>query len=443
MRLKYSKSILIAVVLLNLLVILYFWRQNSGSLLKGSNADILLAAGRASGLILVFLILSQLFLMGRARPLERVWGLDRLSRIHHWNGVLALVFLFAHPILIASSLALYEKINFFRSLLLFLQNDDVLAAFFGLVILLAVIFVSTAVIIFRWRYEFFYFLHLTVYLAILLVFSHQMELGGDFGAQPLFRAYWILLYTAVIGQLLFYRFARPLWLSWRYRFRVKEVNAESPESVSIIISGRDTGSFRSIPGQFMIYRFFAPRLWWQAHPFTISGRPDGDIRLTVKAVGDYTRDIQKLKPGTSVLLEGPYGVFTAREPLKDKYLLIAGGIGITPLFSLAEFLTVKRKDVILVYGNRTKSAIVFRSVLDRMAKQRENLRVNYILSEEKRPGYANGYVDLDKITKFAPDYHEREIYLCGPVPMMNKLIAELGKNGVKKKRLHYEKFSLN
>jgi len=75
----------------------------------------------------------------------------------------------------------------------------------------------------------------------------------------------------------------------------------------------------------------------EAHPFSMSRRPDGTrLRLTIKAVGDFTRRIPGLKPGVRVLIDGPHGIFTARRSSSQKILMIAGGIGITPIRSLAK-----------------------------------------------------------------------------------------------------------
>jgi predicted ferric reductase len=437
-----KKALSISLVLANLFVILYFWRQASGPLLFQGTGSMFISIGRIAGLLMVFLILLQVLMMGRARFLESVWGLDKLSRIHHWNGVLTLVFLFAHPFFIASGYARAEDVGLIDQYFSFLRYyDDIAGAFFAILIFLLVIISSIIIIKKKWNFELFYFIHLSVYLAILLAFGHQLELGGDFAGSILFTVYWWLIYILVFGFLIIYRFLLPLYNLYRFRFIIKEVKKENDNVVSIKITGKNIDNFKIQPGQFMIFRFFAPSLWWQAHPFSLSGRGPGYIRLSVKAVGDYTRAIQSIKPGIKVLIEGPYGIFTSRLAKKDKFLLIAGGIGITPIISLAQELSAKNKDIALLYGNRRERDIVFLDELSALAGS-SRMGTKHVLSREKNESYEHGFIDDEKIKRLVPDFMDREIYVCGPPVMMLPLVQKLKILGIKTANLHYERFSL-
>src|SRR5207249_1860066 len=90
-------------------------------------------------------------------------------------------------------------------------------------------------------------------------------------------------------------------------------------------------------GQFFLWLFLTPGRWWASHPFSLSEAPDGrSLRITVKALGDFTSRIGAIAPGTRVVAEGPFGVFTDSLRRRDGVALIAGGIGITPIRALLE-----------------------------------------------------------------------------------------------------------
>ena len=156
-------------------------------------------------------------------------------------------------------------------------------------------------------------------------------------ADPLARAVWSAAWAGTAGLVIVYRLGLPVLRSARHRLRVVEVRPEAPGVVSVILQGRRVESLAIAGGQFFEWRFLVPGLWWQAHPFSISARPQAPyLRLTVKVVGDFTSAVARLRPGTAVIVEGPYGAFTTHACRRTKVALIAGGIGVTAARSLLE-----------------------------------------------------------------------------------------------------------
>src|SRR5438874_12285058 len=140
------------------------------------------------------------------------------------------------------------------------------------------------------------------------------------------------LYVATLAFLVLFRIVAPLVNVFRYRLRVVEVAPEGPGVVSVSITGRKLERLHAHAGQFFVWRFLARGRWWTAHPFSLSAAPAGrSLRITVKARGDHTAKLAAIPQGTRVLAEGPFGVFTAAARRRDKSLLIASGIGITPI----------------------------------------------------------------------------------------------------------------
>jgi predicted ferric reductase len=423
----------------------YHWRHPLGNLLTGDAVGQLLAYGRLAGLLAAFGVLLQLILIGRVGWVEPSFGLDRLTRLHHVLGLALLALLLAHPLLVLTGHARQADVGLWAQLLDFCRSwEDVLAAVLGLAILLTAVALSLGAVRRRLRYETWHLTHLGLYLALALVFGHQLEVGSDLTENRWFAAYWWLLYGVVLGNLLGYRVGRPLWRFAGHRFAVARLVAEPGEVTSVILHGRHLERFRARGGQFFMVRFWAPGFRWQAHPFSLSCPPDGtQLRLTIKPVGDFTRRIPQLQPGTPVILDGPHGIFTAEVCQSSRVLLLAGGIGITPIRALAADLLAAGREIILIYGNRTPSTVVFGEELEALAQAAAGrLRIIHVMSDS--PGYPGekGRVDRDCVCRLVPDVAERDVYLCGPPPMMAGLRPALLALGVPPHRLHDERFAL-
>ncbi len=427
----------------NWLVILWFWWYGSGQMFFAGLGNVLIALGRLAGLVAGFFILLQFFLMGRNPLLEKYFGLDRLSRIHQLNGKLAIIVLVFHPLFITLG---YARVGHFGAWAQFLQfwngYEYVSLAVVGFALLLAVVFLALSIIRLRLRYETWYLSHLFVYLAIALVFWHQFAVGTDFAVSPIFHAYWIALYVFIFGSHLVFRIARPFYLLEKHDFRIARLVRETPSAISIYITGNRMNDFKIYPGQFMIVRFLNKKLWWQAHPFSLSMVPDGsEIRITPKEVGDFTKSLEhEIAAGTRVMIDGPYGIFTNLFSVSPKVLMVAGGIGITPIRSLSEEMLAGGKDVVMLYANRNEQETVFKKELDELAAKYQS-RLVHVMSADPQFSGEKGILDEARLKRLVPDIAEREVYLCGPVPMMDSLVAIFKRLGLAPSRIHYERFA--
>jgi len=416
-----------------------------GNQLTGDAPGIFLAYGRLAGLLAAFAILLQLLLMGRLPWLGRVYGFDRLARAHHVLGFALVVPLLAHPVLVTLGHAaesdqswLAQSGDFFR------HWPYLWAATLGSGLLAAAIATSVLVVRRRLKYETWYAIHLTLYLAIALVFLHQVAVGSDFTDHPWYRWYWFALNGFVVVNLVGYRFLRPLWRFRRHRFTVGRLVPETADVTSVYLEGRDLAGFPARGGQFILVRFLAKGFRWEEHPFSLSQCPDGhSLRLSIKAVGDFTRRIPALTPGTPVIVDGPHGILTADHCRAGKILLLAGGIGITPIRAIAEDLVRQKREVILLYANRNRAGIVFEQELNALAGAANGrLKVHHVLSADPEWPGEQGHVDRERIIRLVPDVQEREVFLCGPPPMMRTLRRALADLGVPGRSIHDERFSL-
>jgi predicted ferric reductase len=428
---------------LNWAVIFWFWFQGSGELLVLDLPSVVVALGRLVGLTAAYLILLQFFFMGRTPYLERVFGLDKLSRVHHTNGKWGLLFLLLHPILLTLGYSKIGGISLWAQYLIFITDYKyVVFASVGLLLFITVVAASIYIVRNKLKYETWYAVHLLVYLAVFGSFWHQIAVGTDITSSLIFYWYWIALYIFVFGNHLVFRFLRPIYNFYRHQFTVSKVIPENYNTTSVYITGKVLDKFRVYPGQFMILRFLSRGFWRQAHPFSLSILPAKDqLRVTIKNVGDFTSQAGKIPVGAKVIIDGPYGVFTDVFSVSKKALLIAGGIGITPVRSLMEEMLKNQKDVILLFANRTEQDIVFKEEINRLAENHQ-AKVVHVLSDQFDFNGEKGRLNSEKIQRLVPDLKDRDIYLCGPVPMMDNVREILKNLGIPKSAVHYEQFSL-
>lgn len=436
---------LLAYVLLagNVAMILWIWFSTSWSLLGQGTPSALLSVARLLGLLAAGGALLQFMLMGRAAWIEQGFGLERIAKLHRLNGYFTIICILLHAGLVTLAYAgltgltpVAQEISFIT------QFEDVWKAMVAAGLFVAVVGTSVWIVRKHLPYERWYWVHLMVYAAILLAFGHQINVGGSFLAERSFTVYWWILYLFVGVNVLIGRFLMPAWHYFMYRFVIDEIVRETPDTVSMYIRGRNLARYRAQPGQFVIIWLPIKEFWWEEHPFSLSALPAGDrLRITPKNVGDYTAKLPNLKPGTPIVLAGPYGSFTPREPLKPKRLYIAGGVGITPLRAMLEAQD-PATDSVLIYGNRTADNIIFKNEIIALQSQKK-LTVHHVMSSEPAYPGETGYVDTARIQRLVPDCLEREVYLCGPPIMMDGIIKGLTAAGLPHGQLHYEKFALH
>jgi predicted ferric reductase len=436
------KKLFYTFVLLNLAIIFSFWFLRLGDVTALSTAEWLIAVGRITGLLAVFSILMQFLLMGRATWMEQAFGLDKLAKIHKKTGYASLIFILAHPINIVAGYAMASKIDLLEQYTLFLSDPSLLQAAIAVSLFLTVVVSSIYIVRNKIKYEWWYAVHLLTYGAVILSWTHQLQYGSDFVRNPRMVAYWYSLYAFVFGQIAVFRFALPVWRTLRHQFTVSKVVPESDDVTSVYITGKQMQNFPARAGQFVKVRFFSGLRWLESHPFSISAVPDASgFRLSIKALGDFTGQIRTLKKVAKVFVEGPYGTFTAKKSTKSKVLCIAGGIGITPIRALIEEFGVIGKSVTLLYANKTFAEAVFTDELAQLA-EKFDLKVIYVCSKD--PGFKgeSGRIDSEKIKRLVKDVQQRDVYICGPAPMMTAVRGELRTLGVRDDQVHFEEFAL-
>jgi predicted ferric reductase len=415
------------------------WWHVSGALISsGAPGSRFVALGRLAGLLVGSAVLLQLALVSRLPWIEPALGCDRLYRLHRCVGLAVAPLFLVHPILLTFGYARQFQVSFSR------QFIDIASgwpyarlAIVGIVIIALAVAASLPPIRRRLTYDAWHGSHLAMYGAVGLASLHQAS-GAEMLGQPWWGRYWVTLHLAVIGALVVFRAGRPVFILARHRFRIDRIVSESDEVTSVYLTGRRLERFSFRAGQYANVAFLTKSLW-APHPFSFSAAPNGRfLRISIKAVGDFTRRVRHLTPGTLVWLEGPLGAFTAGASIDRKYLMVAGGIGITPILALIESLAAGDRDVVLVYAARTVKDLVFAGELRALTP-----RCHVVLSQAARSdnGHERGRIDGAMLERLVPDVQEREAFVCGPPPMMSGVISALLALGIKRSRIHYERFA--
>jgi predicted ferric reductase len=439
LRRRVAAALLVAFVAGNAVAITWLW-VDGGNLHPRSTGDLLVGIGRLTGLQSAYLALIQVLLLARLPVLERLVGFDRLTIWHRWNGHACIDLIVAHVLFTVWGYSLYDKTTFLGEFSRLLGNGQyagMITATVGTGLLLAVVATSVVIVRRRLRYEWWYTVHLLAYAGIALSWFHEIPTGNDLAFNQGAASYWRALYVVTLGALLLWRVVVPLAQALRYRLRVAEVVHEGPGVVSLRISGRNLGRLRAHAGQFFLWRFLARGAWGTAHPFSLSAAPDGEsLRITVKGLGDHTARIAEIAPGTRVLAEGPFGTFTEARRRKPKALLIAGGIGITPIRALVETM---HGDVVVLYRVVKDEDVVFRAELDALSAA-NGLAVHYVVGDHDGAG-AN-LLSPGHLLELVPDLTERDVFLCGPPAMAAVIRKNVRAARVPRRQVHAERFAL-
>jgi predicted ferric reductase len=396
--------------------------------------------GRLAGLAGTYLLLIMVLLISRIPLLERTVGQDRLVRWHRQVGPWPLVLLGLHAILVTAGYARTDHAGLLHEFWLLLTTyPDVLAASVALGLLLMAGVVSFRSVRRRMRYETWWTIHLYTYLALALAFAHQLANGASFVGHPLARVVWAALWAATAGTVLVYRFGLPVWRTIRHQLRVVEVRQEGPGVVSVICSGRHLERLAVSGGQFFQWRFLVRGLWWQAHPYSLSALPRPPyLRVTVKGLGDQAHALAHIPKGTRVAIEGPYGVFTDRTRQRGRVLLVAAGVGSTPIRALLEDLPVHVDVAVILRGSRPED-LVLRDEMAALVRSRTSYG-RAVLHEVIGP---RDRVDLEPATlkRLVPDIRQRDLYVCGPEGFSERVVQAARWLAVPEDRIHIEEFA--
>jgi predicted ferric reductase len=383
----------------------------------------------------------QFGLTARFRYVTEPWGEDVIYHFHRQISLIAVGLVIAHPLILFA----------IRPELLALLNSITApwrARFAALSIYSLIALVVMALWRAKWniRYETWHLTH--ILLAVVAVTAGLLHMVGwsFYLGAPWKRALWIGLTVFWIGLLLYVRIVKPLFML-RRPYRVAGLRQERGDSWTLVMQPEGHPGFRFSPGQFGWLTVFGTPFKITGHPFSFSSSAaveDGRVEMTIRNLGDFTSTIGTVPAGQRVYLDGPYGAFTIDRNPADMHVLIAGGVGITPMMSILRTLADRGdpRPVILLYGSRDWDSITFREELEALTP-RLRLTVVHVLSSPPE-GWTGerGFIDAGLFQRHLPPrYADHEYFICGPTVMMDAIERALAELNVPLSKYHSERYS--
>jgi predicted ferric reductase len=426
-----ARTVLWGALLINLAIV-WFLFFTAGTPVKNG----VIETGKFIGLHVALVMILQLVLIARIPWLDRRVGMDQLTSWHRWTGFTLFWLLVLHVGFIITGYAKLYSTGIVAQTISLAGSIPVLLGMAAFLLIVMIAVVSARYARRRLSYETWHALHIAVYVVIVLALIHQLYEQTTFRGSPVATAYWWLLWTVAIGALIAGRVVLPLIRNARHRFRVAAVVPESDDVVSVHVTGRDLDRLPARAGQFFLWRFPGHNPWWQVNPFSMSSAPNGrSLRLTAKAVGATSAGLRNLPVGTRVFAEGPYGAFTAVQRTRENSLLIAGGVGITPIRSLLEDLP---GHIIVLYRVRSGADAVLLPELQQLASMR-GAQIHVLPG---RTSSGNTPLAPEALLAGVPDIRDRDVYVCGPEPMTKAVLQSLRALKVPRGQVHAERFRL-
>ena len=382
----------------------------------------------------------QFGLTARFRYVTEPWGEDVIYHFHRLLSLVALGLVIAHPIILFTiDPARLRLLNFVAA------PPVARWASLSTYALIALVVTSLWRVQLRIRYELWHLMHILLAVAAIVAGIIHMIGWGFYLGDPRKRALWIGLAIFWIGLLLYVRILKPLFIL-RRPYVVTQIRQERGDSWTLVMQPHRHRGFRFTPGQFGWLTLCGGPFKITGHPFSFSSTAevaDGRVEMTIRNLGDLTRRIHEVPVGRRVYIDGPYGAFTIGNPA-DMHVLIAGGVGITPMMSMTRTLADRgdKRKVILVYGSRDWESITFREELEAL-ETRLDLKVVHVLSNppadwKGEKGFINAEIMMRHLP---PPYPEHEYFICGPNPMMDAIERALGEMHVPLSKYHSERYN--
>ncbi len=414
----------------------------------GTGSSLLSQLSVGMGLLATSMLVCAVVLPSRLRSLTRTFGIDGVLGIHRFVGLAVTLLVGLHIVLVVmanpANLALFDVIH---------APNRARAALGATVALGALIALTMLRRRLRHRYEVWRWAHLALAGSALVLSGLHIWWLNHLVRDVSMRVMFIGLGLGVLGVLGYRWLWLPVFGAGR-EYVLRELRPESSTVSTLVLEPRRHGARRGrralefAPGQFAWLRLNRS-VRAQERPFTIASSAHLGLwtEFTIRHGGDFTNELRLLRPGSPVWVDGPHGAFTLDLRRTTGLVMIAGGVGITPMMSMLRTLAHRRDlrphRLLVVAG--TAEELLFRAEISQLQQQLDLTVVELIRRPPPSWTGPSGDVDESLLTALLPGKFRRnqlDYYLCGPPAMVTDVLTLLDGLEVPQPRIHTEQFDL-
>jgi predicted ferric reductase len=399
-----------------------------------------------TGLLALSALVSAAVLPSRLRSLNRAFGIESVIDLHRFLGVVTAALVFAHlACVVAADPANVTLLDLTSA------PGRAKAATVSTLALVALAGLTVMRNQARLSYELWKWSHVTLAATALVAAALHVwlldQLVRDATIGPMF-VLLVLLLAVVFGHR---------WV-WRRlfdpstEFVVRDIRRENPTVSTLVLepcsrSGGPATTWAFAPGQFAWIRLGRSAMA-EEHPFTIASSAHSDAtEFTIRHTGDFTRALRRLPIGATVWVDGPHGAFTNDVETSAGFVMIAGGVGITPMMSMLRTAAHRcdPRPYRLVVVASAPEDLLFRAELAQL-RRIVDLEVTEVL---RRPveGWSGPTGDinaelLSAVLGGTPPRAEVDYFICGPPALVTDALGALDLLGAAPDRIYTEQFDM-
>lgn len=396
--------------------------------------------GRVFAQWAVALLLLQSVLAARIGFLDKIFGLDGILKFHRISGIVCFFLASLHPLLMyVSGLKAAGPLSF-----------ELWPEALGGI---CIVGLWLAVVSSVWRkfvglkYEQWLGLHKITASVLFFALAHMFVIESAM-RKDWILVFWLFMLAIWAGMIAAARFAVPGKFAPKENFVVSSVDTVAENIIQIDLKPAEANRiFDFLPGQFAFVSFENPEIPEEEHPFTIASAPDNSqiLQFLIKDVGDWTRKLKVLKIGDRAGISGPFGVFSPFRHENGRLIMIAGGIGITPMLSILRQLALENSElpVKLIWSYKTAAEAPCQEELENLHKHLSNFEIVRLITRERsEQNNVSARLDKESLQKLVPEFKEGNlVMLCGPAKMMKDVRQYLVESGYPASAVLSEEFA--
>ncbi len=395
-------------------------------------------------------LLAQYPLAGRINAVTQVTGLDNGMHLHRKAGEWIAIYFFIHPFLIILPRIWNSPMRWKGDLWDSFIASESSTGVYAWIVMAIWVLMSVYRTKLKISYEAWRISHGIGLVGVAILGTHHAITVGRHGRyEAWFDIMWAVLCTIAVAIVCYTYFVRPA-LQKKQPFKLVSSKKIADNDWEVTIEKDGDFDFNFDAGQFLWLNTSGNAYDRSEHPFSIASSPTSlpQISFIIRELGDFTSNLDKLKPGQRVYVDGPHGVFTLNGRQASGIALIAGGAGIGPNLGILRQIRDlgESRPVRMVYGNRRMSQMCNQDEIKAIEKDLPDFKQHLAL-ETPEPGVDAhiGYLDKEFLGSLF-DEEKRNgwiFYICGPPIMVDAVTEHLRALKVPEKQILFEQLSFD